>query len=541
MNRTHLRRTVIVFGLLASAASPLSGQAFTGPYAPGQWSTTGIQDGTTAIDFTSSLSLSYHVDLRPVGLPVSFRTAEFSAVASQSSTFTVDWDYSGFHAFFAADATLQLFADTSQGRVVVHLVPQGTPAGGGFAFSGQNASIQIEAGMPFGIIVGGQNFDTDGRLIGTVILSNPRVISEGFAGAFDPSNWTDSGIADGTTALTPSAGPSPTLDYDYDVNLGNPGTGVPEHSATISATVPDDGTIRFDWNYTGFHAFFLADATLLLEIDHNGTTTTIPLVAPVTPVSGNFQFNGSVSDVPVQAGDTLSITVRGSNADSNSRLTGTVSLSNFSLTRHDGFTGTLAPAQWTTTGIAEGATDIGDVGAFSYDVDLTSQGDIVTPRTTEFRTIADADGTASFDWNYAGFHAFFSAGATLQLFADSSTGRQIVDLVGPNQAVSGNFAFSGQAASIQVHAGHPFGIIVGGGNFDTTAVIRGTVRIYNFRAPIAGDLDADGDVDLTDLSTMLSAFGSCDGDPGFVPAADIDNSGCVDLSDLSRLLSNFGS
>jgi len=57
---------------------------------------------------------------------------------------------------------------------------------------------------------------------------------------------------------------------------------------------------------------------------------------------------------------------------------------------------------------------------------------------------------------------------------------------------------------------------------------------------LEGDLDGDGDVDLTDLSLMLAAFGSCLGDPGFNPAADLDETLCVELTDLSILLANFG-
>ena len=56
-----------------------------------------------------------------------------------------------------------------------------------------------------------------------------------------------------------------------------------------------------------------------------------------------------------------------------------------------------------------------------------------------------------------------------------------------------------------------------------------------------GDVDGDGDVDISDLATLLAAFGACTGEPGFNAGADFDASGCVELSDLATLLANFGS
>lgn len=53
-----------------------------------------------------------------------------------------------------------------------------------------------------------------------------------------------------------------------------------------------------------------------------------------------------------------------------------------------------------------------------------------------------------------------------------------------------------------------------------------------------GDLDHDGDVDITDLAILLSNFGTASGatpDDG-----DLDNDGDVDITDLSLLLSLFG-
>ena len=73
--------------------------------------------------------------------------------------------------------------------------------------------------------------------------------------------------------------------------------------------------------------------------------------------------------------------------------------------------------------------------------------------------------------------------------------------------------------------GTPFG--------DTGVVLRIKLR--------TGDLDGDGDVDLSDLAELLGVYGTCVGDPGYSPAADLDDSGCIDLSDLAALLGSYGS
>ena len=55
-----------------------------------------------------------------------------------------------------------------------------------------------------------------------------------------------------------------------------------------------------------------------------------------------------------------------------------------------------------------------------------------------------------------------------------------------------------------------------------------------------GDLNEDGAIELSDLAALLGAYGRCEGEPEFVPAADFDNSGCIDLPDLAQLLSVYG-
>jgi hypothetical protein len=57
---------------------------------------------------------------------------------------------------------------------------------------------------------------------------------------------------------------------------------------------------------------------------------------------------------------------------------------------------------------------------------------------------------------------------------------------------------------------------------------------------VEGDVDGDGDVDITDLSLLLGSYGLCDGDTGYNGAADFDDDDCITLVDLSMLLGNYG-
>ncbi len=77
----------------------------------------------------------------------------------------------------------------------------------------------------------------------------------------------------------------------------------------------------------------------------------------------------------------------------------------------------------------------------------------------------------------------------------------------------------------------------GAGSIVEAAVDDLLIQVQDCQNPCLGDLDGDGDVDLTDLSVLLNNFGTTGATPD---QGDFDGDGDVDLSDLSVLLNAFG-
>lgn len=80
------------------------------------------------------------------------------------------------------------------------------------------------------------------------------------------------------------------------------------------------------------------------------------------------------------------------------------------------------------------------------------------------------------------------------------------------------------------------GAVLTGGQYS----VRGGFLAYVHPTPPAcpGDVNGDGLVNLTDLSTLLANFGVAGG--ASLSTGDLDSDGDVDLSDLAALLASFG-
>lgn len=152
------------------APSP-SPPLFSGAYAMENWTDSGILEGTTSIDpdtgSTETAVFSYDVQLSGNG--VSYRTATFEVPVLESGVVVFDWEYTGFHAWCCqATAFMRIFAEEDE---IIAIDNQAVP--GGFTFSG-TAGINVSDTGTFGFEIGGQNFDSNSTLQGTLTITNFR-------------------------------------------------------------------------------------------------------------------------------------------------------------------------------------------------------------------------------------------------------------------------------------------------------------------------------------------------------------------------------
>lgn len=155
---------------------PPNNTGFDDGYVVDNWVKTTILDGTTDIALVADTDMeearfTYSVDLGNHGNGVSERTAQFSVPASASGSVTVDWTYTGFHAFFAAYAELSFFADDGSGGAPTPIVEvDHQDVSGNFTFSG-STTFDVVEGEDFGFEIGGANFDSNDQISGTLQIT----------------------------------------------------------------------------------------------------------------------------------------------------------------------------------------------------------------------------------------------------------------------------------------------------------------------------------------------------------------------------------
>jgi hypothetical protein len=96
---------------------------------------------------------------------------------------------------------------------------------------------------------------------------------------------------------------------------------------TATATATESGAYDFNWNYSGFHAYFMV--TAFLNANTASSSTSLVDAGPqncCTMPSNGFNYTGDYTFASVNAGDVLSFTFGGSNGDSTDVLQGTLAL-----------------------------------------------------------------------------------------------------------------------------------------------------------------------------------------------------------------------
>lgn len=132
----------------------------------------------------------------------------------------------------------------------------------------------------------------------------------------NPISWLITGPS--TTSSTQNSPLDQTLTYrderaGYSTNIW-----------TVLGVATDAGTYNFNWNYSGYHAFFNVTAFLTSSLGAS-LVNAGPQNCCASPSNG-FNYSGTYSFAGVHAGDTIGFTMGGRNFDSDNRLYGDLRL-----------------------------------------------------------------------------------------------------------------------------------------------------------------------------------------------------------------------
>lgn len=138
-----------------------------------------------------------------------------------------------------------------------------------------------------------------------------------------------------------------------------------------------------------------------------------------------------------------------------------------------------APVLWSITGPGTTtATQTGGEASLSYN----RPGPFYGVDIWEVRGVATSDGSATFEWDYTGFHSYFRVTALL-----NTTEGDTLIATGPTSGgggpPSGGFSYSGSYTFTGLTAGDVIGFNMGGSHFDTAETKTGTLRLTEIPEP----------------------------------------------------------
>jgi hypothetical protein len=158
-------------------------------------------------------------------------------------------------------------------------------------------------------------------VLGIVLFSGTA--NAGFIGNWQLENWTASGP--GTVTITPPSGPADSATFSYIDNFA----GFSDVTWTYSDIAASGGTVSFNYEYSGYHAFFAV--TTHFSVFAGSNVINLVNAGPAnccTPPSGGFDYIGTAT-IHVNPGDTFGFMVGGRNGDSDNRLIGNLTITNF--------------------------------------------------------------------------------------------------------------------------------------------------------------------------------------------------------------------
>jgi len=162
--------------ILSATASAATYEDFDGPYAVSNWTSTGIYQGIAGVDAgassTTSLELFYDVDLGYPGPGVTFRTTDVQVQATVDGVVAFDWDFTYDHRIYMPDVVLTVWAEDASGVRQEQTVHTDTTSFGSENATGSVTGLDVYAGHPFGITMGGGNLDVDSQISGTLLLTS---------------------------------------------------------------------------------------------------------------------------------------------------------------------------------------------------------------------------------------------------------------------------------------------------------------------------------------------------------------------------------